>query len=406
MTRHAPGRRLLGFSIAAIALATLVPAGPGGSTPGFCILCGTRGLSDFLSNILLFAPLGFALARRGHSLRFTALAGLLFTVGIETAQLSVISGRDSNIGDVIANTTGAVAGWLVGLHRGWWLRRDGGMRRSLAVTVTTLALLLAGLALFTPALPPTDYYMQWAARFGNMAHYEGRVLATRLGPLDIPGNGRIVQTDSVRRMLFTAPLDVVATAATPASAAPIVSIYDDRQREIMMLAADRADLIFRYRTIADALRLDHGDIRVHQAFEHLEQGSTYRLEWLIDRKGYCMELEGRGACGRGYTVGDTWSLLMSLDWGTDERAVLRMIWLCMIFVPAGLLAARTRTIAAAALLATLTLLAAPVLSGFAMTPLHQIAAACAGLLAGSLISARYARRAVSESSAQASPTSS
>src|SRR5690606_19950150 len=124
------------------------------------------------------------------------------------------------------------------------------------------------------------------------------------------------------------------------------------------------------------------------------------------RKGYCMELEGRGVCGRGYTVGDTWSLLMSLDWGTDERAVLRMIWLCLLFVPAGLVAASARTLAAAALLTILTLLAAPALSGFAMTPLHQIAAACAGLLTGSLISGRRARPPVSESSAQASPTSS
>src|SRR5690606_20459882 len=148
-----------------------VPAGPGGSTPGFCILCGTRGLSDFLSNILLFAPLGFALARRGHSLRFTAVAGLLFTVGIETAQLSLISGRDSNIGDVIANSTGAVAGWLAGFHRNWWLRRDGGHRRSPTEAGTTLALPLGGPARLTPALPAPLHYMQRGARFCTLSHH-------------------------------------------------------------------------------------------------------------------------------------------------------------------------------------------------------------------------------------------
>lgn len=390
MTPRPVGWRLLILSVAAISLATLVPTGGSTSSPDFCILCGHRGLSDFLSNIIMFAPFGFALARRGFALRRAALLGLLFTLSIEVAQLDLISGRDANIGDVLANSFGTILGWLVACHRAWWAPRDGGpgRRRALIATSATLAILLIGLALFSPSLPATTWHMQWTARFGNMASYEGRVLSTRIGPLDVPGRQAIQKSDSVRRMLFEQPLEVIATGAVPRGIAPIVSIYDEDQREILMLAADRADLVYRYRMLADVLRLDRGDLRVHQAFEHIAEGSTYRLVWSVDRKGYCLDREGRLECGRGFTVGDTWTLLMALDWGTAERDVLRAMWLWLVFLPTGLLLGRGRTPMLAAALVVVVLVAGPLALGFAATPLYQLFASLIGLASGWVLSWR------------------
>ncbi|MEX0907226.1 MAG: VanZ family protein [Gemmatimonadota bacterium] len=385
-----PGWRLLVVSAAAIGIATLVPTGGSGTTASGCILCGHRGLSDFISNILLFAPLGFALGRRGQPLLRAAAIGAAYSLGIELAQMDLIPGRDANLGDLVANSLGAVAGWGAGFRRGWWTRSGSDTGRCLGAAAATAVLLLGALALFAPSLPDSTYYMQWTARFGNMAAYDGRVLSTRIGPLDIPGRQRIEQTDSVRELLFGQPLEIVAVAASPPDIAPIVSIYDDRQRQIMLLGAERADLIYRYRMLADELLLDHGDLRVHQAFERVEPGTTFRLRWVVDRRGYCLELDGRSECGRGFTVGDTWTLLMALDWGTDERAVLRALWLWGIFLPAGFLARRARTLAAAGLLAALLLLAGPLLLGFAATPVHQVAAALMGLLTGRLAAWRSA----------------
>lgn len=374
--------------MAAILAATLKPDGGGQSFSG-CVICGERGLSDLVSNILLFAPFGFALARRGHPAVMTAAIGALFSLSIELAQLSIITGRDANIGDLVANSLGATAGWSIGRHRLWWLRKENSARRCIALTAATLGLLIAGLALFIPSLPEAAYYMQWTARFGNMGVYEGEVLSTRIGTLDIPGNQRIERTDSVRRMLFTRPIAITATADRRADMAPIMSIYDEHRREIMLLGAQRADLIYRYRMLADELRFGHGDIRVHQAFEGVPHDSVFHLTWRIDRSGYCLDVEGRSGCGRGFTVGDTWTLLMALDWGTDERKVLSTIWLWILFVPAGLLAGDSRALLLAAGLATLALMAAPVLMGFALTPAYQIVAALLGLATGSLLKRRY-----------------
>lgn len=96
---------------------TLTPVGGHpNSQPAWCIVCGTRGLADFLGNILLFVPLGLALAALGWSWWRVALAGTLLSVGIEALQVFVVTGRDASIGDVLGNGLGALAGalaWLV-----------------------------------------------------------------------------------------------------------------------------------------------------------------------------------------------------------------------------------------------------------------------------------------------------
>jgi hypothetical protein len=377
------GRRLLIVSVVVIAVATLTPGG-GGDSSDMCILCGSRGLSDFLSNVLLFAPLGFALSRRDQSPLRALVIAATFSLGIEVAQLGLIQGRDSNIGDLLANTLGGILGWRFGNSRDWWQRNASDLKRCIAVTAATLVMLLTGLALFTPSLPDSTWYMQWTARFRSMAAYDGRLSSVRLGPLALPAAQIIERRDSVQRLMFTAPLEITGTHVLPRGMAPIASIADDRQRQMMMLGADRADLIYRYRMIADDLRLDHGDVRVHQAFEHVADGAPYRLRWTIDAKRWCLDLQGRSECGRGFSVGDTWTLLMSLDWGTNERAVLRTVWLWLMFVPAGLLAGRLRILMAAGALTAGALAAGPLLMGFAPTPPYQIVAAAFGLASGQL----------------------
>src|SRR5579863_4658803 len=75
---------------------------------------------DFFLNVLLFVPFGFGLSARAHKrggnrrsaflLALAAGASLSYTV--ELLQL-YIPARDSGWGDVISNTTGSVAGYLL-----------------------------------------------------------------------------------------------------------------------------------------------------------------------------------------------------------------------------------------------------------------------------------------------------
>ncbi|MDR0787702.1 MAG: VanZ family protein [Gemmatimonadota bacterium] len=368
-----------------IMMATLFPVPGDFSTPGFCIFCGERGGSDFLSNIILFAPFGLALAVRGVSGPLVFLIGGLFSLGIETLQIDIIAGRDASLGDLIANTLGAFSGWLCFRTLCFLNQPPSSIRRSLGATAITAAVLLAGLSLFHPRLPDTDsWFMQWTAHLRGMDHYDGTVTSTRLGILSIPP-GRIDQVDTVKADLFTETLVVDGVAGSePARVAPIVSIFDGSQSQVFFIGARGGDLIFQYGARADRLGLDHSTIRVADAFVEMIPGAPFRLVWRGDAKGYCFETGGKYRCGIGLTVGDTWSLVRFVDRPPTQRAVIQILWLWVVFIPAGVAASQPRHLVASVALMGLLLTGGSLLLGFAMTPLYQIAGAIPGLVTGAV----------------------
>jgi len=80
------------------------------------------GALDDLLNVLLFVPFGFGLSEklsekgksRGTTLLLVWIAGLLLSYAIEFTQL-YIPGRDSGWEDVLTNSTGSVAGFLLSI---------------------------------------------------------------------------------------------------------------------------------------------------------------------------------------------------------------------------------------------------------------------------------------------------
>ena len=62
------GNRHNGIALAVLAvfvvfIATLTPASPNTPTSGpFCLICGDAGTIDVVQNVVLFLPLGYALA--------------------------------------------------------------------------------------------------------------------------------------------------------------------------------------------------------------------------------------------------------------------------------------------------------------------------------------------------------
>ena len=81
--------------------------------PWYCVLCGEAGIADFLLNLALFAPLGVA-ARALQLPRWRVFAvAVVLTIAIETTQWFLLVGRDGSLGDVLANSGGAVLGWLL-----------------------------------------------------------------------------------------------------------------------------------------------------------------------------------------------------------------------------------------------------------------------------------------------------
>ncbi len=73
-------------------------------------------LVGVIGNVVLFAPLGAALRSRGTELRWAVLAGLALSTAVEVAQL-VVPGRTTSVDDVLLNTLGVVAGYLLAARR-------------------------------------------------------------------------------------------------------------------------------------------------------------------------------------------------------------------------------------------------------------------------------------------------
>jgi glycopeptide antibiotics resistance protein len=72
---------------------------------------------NVVGNVALFALLSAVLWSFGWSLRRTVVAGFVLSLGIELLQLA-IPGRTTATADVLCNTLGAAAGWL--LARNHW----------------------------------------------------------------------------------------------------------------------------------------------------------------------------------------------------------------------------------------------------------------------------------------------
>ena len=72
---------------------------------------------NVVGNVALFALLSAVLWSFGWSLSRTVVAGFVLSLGIELLQLA-IPGRTTATADVLCNTFGAAAGWL--LARKFW----------------------------------------------------------------------------------------------------------------------------------------------------------------------------------------------------------------------------------------------------------------------------------------------
>ena len=162
---------------------TLLPVtGPTEVVPVVCLFCGPFGAADFILNVLLFLPIGYAASLRLDSLNRALLLAVAATVGIELLQFA-IPGRHPTLGDIVANSLGGAFGCGIALRRVPALVRR--------LTPLALAAVLAGTVwAFEPSLPDSAYYGQWTPRLTSFDPYDGQVLRAYTGSVDLP-EGRL-----------------------------------------------------------------------------------------------------------------------------------------------------------------------------------------------------------------------
>lgn len=88
----------------------------GAVSAGALDLAPSRGEAEALANILMFVPLGLLLAAAVPRARAALLVvGLaLLSLGVELAQLLLLSGREATLRDVALNSTGGLVGVVAG----------------------------------------------------------------------------------------------------------------------------------------------------------------------------------------------------------------------------------------------------------------------------------------------------
>ena len=384
MKRNWPARAAL----AVILLATMTPAGSGlGARPGpaFCLACGSRGLADALANIVLFAPLGVALALGRRGVVRPVVSGALLSLTIEVVQ-HFVPGRDPNLADVFTNTVGTAVGVLLARTSHRWLRPapQHASRLSRASVALALGLLLGVGPLLAPTLPETTYYGQWTARFENMAHYEGRIVAASVGGVPIASE-RVHDSDALRRhMAEGAEVRIDAVAGPPPDGlAPIFSIFDDQLREIFLLGVEGEVVVVRHRTRAVELRLDQANLIVPDALHGIEAGDPLRLRFWRSGREYCLEVNDRRSCDLGFGLEDGWSVIyFDGSFPLPLRGLLGLGWLAGLFVPAGFWLRRRRDAVIAVGGAVVGLAVIPVMTGLLPTSVAGYLAALAGIGGG------------------------
>jgi VanZ like family len=372
-----------------ILLVTLVPLEPPDQMPRRpCTLCGEGGVADGALNAALFLPLGAALSMAGWRRVAVLASGAFLSLGVESAQL-LISGRDPNLADFVFNTMGTVLGIALARSASTWWRPERRLANILSLSAaigSTSVVVLTGI-LLRPAFPEETYYGGWTPHFGHLERYDGRLLAVSLDGLEV-SSGLIARSAETRQQLLSgATLDVRARAGQPPpSLAPLLTIHDRHQRELLLVGVEVDDLIYRYRTRAIAWGLGASEIRVGGALRGIASRDTFSVVVRQAHPGRCVRVNAMEHCGLGYTMGSGWALLLSgQPLTTGLRSALNILWASALFSPAGLWARGGPVAAATAAFLAAGLLIVPPMVGLLPTPGVELVGALVGVLAGSVL---------------------
>lgn len=336
MARHPRlrwGLPLTLLPLAFIAWFTLQPAPDAAESaarvPWTCLYpCGDQALRDAILNVLLFIPLGLAL-RQWLPASLAILLGLLTTCMVEFAQVAWILGRDASLRDILTNGLGAGLGVL--LASGWRLLLFPGRAHGRLLAAVGFACWVGVVGatawLVRPSLPPIMYWGQWAPELGQFETWQGRVLAADLNGLPLP-SGRLGISRAVRERLQLDSVMLTARAVVarpPRRIAPIVSVFDSEQREIVLLGQRREGLVFRLRTGLRAVELGTPTILLPRLPTHLPgdtltvSGGVVHGAWVVRAETRTERAEQRVP----FSAGLMWSALIPF---TPLLGPFTMVW--------------------------------------------------------------------------------
>lgn len=250
---------IAGLAFLGVCLLTLVPA-PGSlaairATPWWCVSCGAAGSADLFQNLLLFVPLGFALARMGVSRARALPLLLLLPVGIEIVQALWITGRDATLGDVLANGSGGLLGFWFGVRARLPVRgARHGWRWAALMLGLFVAQLIATSSLVAPSLrggQPAQ--LRLAPEVDGKPVYRGTFMALgRNGRAILHASDADAQGDTESHMTWVAGFTWQAT--DEGTLTPVVRLDDARHWPLFALDLRHRAVGVEVQTLGGVLR--------------------------------------------------------------------------------------------------------------------------------------------------------
>ena len=305
----------------AIAVATLWPT-PDAPQPneGLCIICGSLGGIDFLSNIGLFVPLGVALHISGMPIRRVIAAGGLFSLTIEALQWQLIAGRDASLGDLLANTLGTAVGALAAAARASAGRPTPriALRLALAWTVgLVVAGMIAGWAL-RPAPVDLRYWSQWVPTRYGYTPFTGTLLQLSLFGRPVP-NGKMIDPtfEDQRYAAGLVEVQALVVPGVPGPGTMLIARAGNPLGEQFELAQRGSALLFRTRRNASRLALRSPVLYLPNALKPLGPASALDINARAAVSGAAFTL--RDATGRespstvAFTLGAAWQTISPVE---------------------------------------------------------------------------------------------
>ena len=401
------GRALWIAGLLFIAVLTLTPQYQATKAPvSFCLLCGDTSILDAFLNVLLFIPFGMGMRLAGVSRRRVFAIALLTTVTVETLQYW-IPGRDSSLGDLITNSSGAFIGaicadiWRVVLLPS----RRAARRLAIGWTLVWVALLTASAELAHISLPNTIGWGVWRPDLLQHDYFPGKVVSATAGGLPSPEGIGPASAD-VRRRLSSDSVVVQATVVSAIATGPvsaIATVSDFRRSQIFMLGQREGNLIFSLRMRTADVMVATPAIRLDSVFPRhrskapdtlfVAGGLIHHQLWIsAERNGVRRERTQPIDAGLG------WSYLLPFEYQYGAEAPwLTVLWLAGLAAPAiywAVRAGRTTLLAVGAALVA-SLAAIPIATSVHATAWWEwvglAIGICIGVLAG-VVSARASRR--------------
>lgn len=394
--------------LAAILWLTLTPAlrEAGHPVPSpWCFRCGEGDSADILLNIVLFVPLGTALAWLGLGKTPALTLATALTISIELTQFFFVPGRDGSIRDVLCNAMGGAIGFGLAPHwRGMLLPSIGWARRSFAFALA----FWFGLALLSSwalggTAPPGEWWIQLDPHGLGSADFPGHLVSAELNATGL-ANGRLEAPAFAKAAIAERKVDNtirLVPGGPVVGTAPIFGIVTDEPIEVLRLSQRGDDGLYRFDVRGYSLGLVVPVFALPRAFA---AASPDTIRWRTEYDGRRLRLEAVHSTGErqhsevSVTPNQGWQLFWPFEPRLPAQAtIITMLWALALPLIAGYYSAfqshpTTISVAWIAGILLVTAVLLPLLAGIALaTPLEllaSVAGAAMGWSAGTIFRER------------------